>query len=284
MNKKAFLAILIALIIPVIIFLYVNALPKASIPKPIFYDSVATHISKGKQVNDTFWHHLPNFTMTNQLGKKVSFSDISLSDSGRISVIDFFFTRCNSICPGMTAEMKRLQKVVTKGLREGDNTADYVQYISFTIDPEHDSVPQLKKWADKFQIDPANWWLLTGDKQAIYDLSNKDMKLSVLDPNVDTVFPHSDIFVLVDKHGVVRARRDEFGNPLMYHSRDSVSVANLAEDIVLLSLEKDKTQPGPLAGEFKLILVVMVITVMVLVAAYFLFVKKKKYVTGRLEK
>jgi protein SCO1/2 len=274
-NKKAFIGILVALIIPVAIFFYVDSLPKAAIPRPLFYDSVSTKIRKGKAVNDTLWQHIPDFTLTNQMGQKVSFSDFSLSDSGRITVANFFFTHCPTICPGMTRQMKQLQNTVTKGVKVGDNTADYVQFISFSIDPVRDSVEALKKWADRFQIDPANWWLLTGDKKTIYDISLKYMNLDVQDPSVDSAFPHTDIFVLIDKHGVIRTRRDGMGNPLLYHSLDSKSMARLAEDIVLLSLEKDPKEKSFFAGKMKLILTVFLLAIAGVGILLFAFRKKK---------
>lgn len=256
MNKKALIGILLAFILPVTIFFYIDSLPKAAIPRPLFYDSVGATIKKGKKIDDTAWQHLPNFTLTNQLGQKVSFSDISLSDSGKITVVDFFFTHCPTICPGMTLKMKWLQNTVQKGVRVGDNTADYVQFLSISIDPERDSVTALKKWADRFQIDPGNWWLLTGDKKTIYDLSLKYMSLTIQDPSIDTSFPHTDIFTLIDKHGVVRVRRDKDGNPLLYHSLDDKAMSNLAEDIVLLSLAKDPKEKNFFAGKLPLIAVV----------------------------
>ncbi|HEX7905851.1 MAG TPA: SCO family protein [Chitinophagaceae bacterium] len=283
MNKKAFYAILIALVVPVGIFLYVNSLPKAAIPKPLFYDSVSAKIVKGKAINDTIWHHIPNFTLTNQLGKKVSFSDVSLSDSGKISVVQFFFTHCPSICPGMTMQMKKLQDVVQKGVRVGDNSADYVQFISFSIDPERDSVEALKKWADRFQINPDNWWLLTGDTQTIYTLSREHMNLQVMDPRVNLEFPHTDMFVLIDKHGVVRARKDQYGNPLLYHSNDDEAMSNLAKDIVLLSLEKDASTKGFLAGKLQLIIIIVLVVIIALGLFFFIFKKKKPDANSRVE-
>ena len=274
MNKKALIAILIALIVPVSIFFYVDSLPKAAIPKPVFYDSVSSVIKKGKRVNDTFWHHIPDFQLTNQLGQKVSFKDIT--DSNRkIVVADFFFTHCTTICPYMTRNMKRLQNSVKKAVDENGKATQLVQFISFSIDPERDTVAALKKWADRFQVDPSSWWLLTGDKQTIYDLSLKHMNLSVQDPNVDSSFPHTDLFVLIDRDGVVRARRDQFGNPLLYHGLDSASLGHLSEDIILLSLEKKPGSKGVLEGQFTIITVSMLLTF--LVVGLFLFFYRKKF-------
>ena len=276
-NRKAVYAILIALVVPLIIFLYVDSLPKAALPKPIFFDSTSSVIRNGKQHNDTFWHHLPDFTLTNQLGQNVSWKDIigSGKDSpGKIVVADFFYTHCPSICPLMTRNMKRLQNSVKKAVDIDGRKTDLVQFISFTIDPHKDSVPQLKKWADRFQIDPSNWWLLTGDKQTIYDLSLTHMNLAVQDPQIDSSFPHTDIFVLIDRNGVVRVRRDKDGNPLLYHGLDSTSISNLSEDIVLLSLEKDRSKKSFLAGQFTTIAVAMLIT-LILVGLFLVLFRKK---------
>jgi protein SCO1/2 len=277
-NKKALYGILIALILPLAIFLFVNSLPKAAIPKPIFYDSVSSVVKNGKQINDTFWHHLPDFRLTNQLEQNVSLKDLvtinEKDTNGRIVVADFFYTHCPSICPVMTRNMKRLQNTVKKAVDINGKTTELVQFISFSIDPERDSVAALKKWADRFQIDPSNWWLLTGNKQTIYDLSLKHMNLGVQDPNIDSAFPHTDIFVLIDKNGVIRVRRDQLGNPVLYHGLDSASMENLAEDIVLLSLEKDRTKKSFLAGQLTTVAVSMLITLIAVGIFLFLFRKK----------
>jgi protein SCO1 len=273
LNRKAIYGLLIALIIPLGIFLYVNSLPKAAVPKPLFYDSVSSRVEKGKQVNDTSWHHIPDFSLTNQLGRKVSLSDISLNDSGRIIIANFFFTHCQNICPGMTAAMKKLQAGIHKSMNVGESSPEFLQFISFTIDPERDSVAALKNWADRFQADPTNWWFLTGDKKTIYDLSLNHLKLSLQDPRVDSAFPHTDIFVLIDKYGVVRARRDQYGNPLLYHSGDSVAMRNLAEDVILLSLEKDPKRISFLGGQLHIIAVAMLTTLILVGIFLYLFRK-----------
>jgi len=278
-NKKALYAILIALIVPLLIFLYVNSLPKAAIPKPIFYDSVSSIVKNGKQVHDTFWHRIPDFTLTNQLGQTVSLKNLSaVNDKNtdrRVIVADFFYTHCPTICPVMTRSMKRLQNTVKAAVDVDGRTTQLVQFISFSIDPGRDSVAALKKWADRFQIDPSNWWLLTGDKQTIYDLSLKQMNLAVQDPQIDSSFPHTDIFVLIDKNGVVRVRRDKDGNPLLYHGLDSTSIANLSEDIVLLSLEKDRKKKSFFEGQLTTIAVSMLIAFVLV--GLFLFLYRKRF-------
>lgn len=267
---------LIALVLPLGIFLVINALPKAVIPKPLYYDNVSSIIKDGKRVDDTAWHHTRDFTLTNQLGEKVSLSDVSLQDSGRIIVANFFFTHCPNICPGMMVKMKHLQSTIKKSVDVGEKTPEMVQFISFSIDPERDSVAALKKWADRFQVDPVNWWLLTGDKKLIYDLSKDEMKLQVMDPSIDSSFPHTDIFVLIDKNGVIRTRRDKDGNPLLYHSSDTTAMENLAEDIVLLSLEKDPHRKSFLGGQLPIIAIAMMVALVGV--GIFLYIFRKRSV------
>jgi protein SCO1/2 len=101
------------------------------------------------------------------------------------------------------------------------------------------------------------------------------MNLAVQDPQVDSSFPHTDIFVLIDKRGVIRVRRDKNGNPLLYHGLDSTSMANLSEDIVLLSLEKDRSKKSFLAGQLTTIAVAMLITL--IIVGIFLFLFRKKF-------
>ena len=265
MNKKALLGIIIALIIPVVAYFIMRAVPTVIPPQRIFYDSVTTKIVKGKEVTDTMWSHVPDFSFTNQLGQKVSWKDMvykrndSMSE-GKIVVIDFFFTHCPTICPTMTKNMKLLRDNIKSNNDVGDREANFVQFLSVSVDPERDSVPELKKWADRFQVNPENWWLLTGNKKEIYDWAQNGLRLGVVDGgNVDSNFMHPQLFMLLDKDRVIRARKDKDGNVKMYNGLDSNSLRNIAEDIVLLSLEKDPKKKSPLAGELELIAVVFAV-------------------------
>jgi protein SCO1 len=265
MNKKAVYGILIALVIPLVAYFIMRAVPPVAPPRPVFYDSVTTKISRGKQVNDTVWRHVPDFSLTNQFGQQVSWKDMTYkrNDSmteGKIVVIDFFFTHCPTICPNMTNNMKLLRDNIKSNNVVGDRSADFVQFLSVSVDPERDSVPELKKWADRFQINPENWWLLTGNKKEIYDWAKNGLQLGIIDGgNVDSNFMHPQLFMLLDKDRVIRARRDENGNVKMYNGLDSNSLKNLAEDIIFLSLEKDPRKKSPLAGQLELIAVVFAV-------------------------
>src|SRR5215213_1836019 len=184
MNRKAVLATLLAVGLALGAFFVMRFFPPVQMPHRLFVDSVVTKTVNGKQSHDTVWSRIPDFTLTNQLGQKVSLKDLE----GKIIVADFFFTHCPTVCPEMTRNMKMLQTAIKSNDKVGNRDANYVQFISFTVDPERDSVAELKKFADKYQIDPQNWWLLTGDKKTIYDLAKNGMKLGVTEGLVDTAF------------------------------------------------------------------------------------------------
>ncbi len=197
-------------------------------PRKYFYDDVTTREEKGKTLPDTIWHKVRNISFTNQLGKKVSLDDLK----GKILVIDFFFSRCPSICPGLARNMKKLQQSFVKN-------PDIVHFISISVDPEYDSVPQLRKFADKMSADHDSWWFVTGDKKEIYDFAFNELKASIADVNVDTAFIHTENFFLLDSNRIVRG---------WYNGFDTAKQAQLAMDIPTLMLEKDRKRPSILRG------------------------------------
>jgi protein SCO1/2 len=281
-NKTALYALILAVLLPLVSYFIIKQFSAGAldIPQPVFSDTTISKVVNGKIKNETIWHKLPDFTLINQDGQQVSLHDMVKIDPEtgdtipKIVVANFFFTHCATICPGMTSNIKKLQESIKKSQKVGDRTADFVQFLSFSVDPDRDSVAALKKWADRFQINPENWWLLTGNKKTIYDLSLKHMNLSVQDPQgVDTGFFHTDVIVLIDRDRVVRMPRDEFGNPRTYRAGEEKDLIKLSEDIVLLMLEKDKKKKSFFAGKLELLGVVFLLALVGL--GIFLFVLRK---------
>jgi protein SCO1/2 len=126
--------------------------------------------------------------------------------------------------------MKRLQDSFVKN-------DSIVQFISISIDPEHDSVPQLRKFADRYNVNHDTWWMVTGNKQEIYDFALQEIKANVADPGVDTAFIHTENFFVLDSNRIVRG---------FYNGFDTVAQSRLVRDIPLLMLERDKTAPSVL--------------------------------------
>ncbi len=255
---------MLALLLPLLCYFFVKRFSDGAVimPQHYFADSVSTKIKNGKSITDTIWHRIADFSLANQMGDSISWKDMS----GKIVVADFFFTHCPTICPGMTKNMKRLQESINNGQRVGDRTNQQIHFLSYSIDPERDSVQRLKYWADRFQINPDQWWLLTGNKKTIYDLIIHEMKVPVEDgQGVDTNFMHTDHFVLLDTNRYVRG---------FYHGLDSASLAKLSEDIVLLTLEKGKKEKSFFDGKLQLIAIVFLLTIMG-VGLLLYFIRKK---------
>ncbi|MFM7222935.1 MAG: SCO family protein [Bacteroidota bacterium] len=223
MNKRTLIALMVVVVLPVISYLLVESLSKEAVqmPRRYFYDTVVVKTEKGKQVNDTVWHKIRPFKLSNQFGKQVGLEDFG----SKIIVADFFFTSCPTICPKLTRNMKRLQDAFKK-------TDTIVRFVSFTVDPERDTVAKVKAYGDRFSIDHDTWWMMTGPKQEIYDIALNEFNANVAsEGNIDTGFIHTEKFFLIDRDRVVRG---------WYNGLDSVNLDRLIKDIVLLSMERDK--------------------------------------------
>lgn len=193
-------------------------------PRHYYMDSLRTRNEDGKIIIDTVWHKVANISLQNQLGDSVSLDSLK----GKVVVANFFFTRCPSICPKLTTNMHKLQESFKK-------TQQYVQFLSFSVDAERDSVPVLKRYADKFNIDHSNWWLLTGAKKTIYDFALNEVKLGLQDgEGVDSNFIHTPKFVLLDRNHVIRG---------YYNGLDSTDMLRLLDDVVFLNMEIEKRKP-----------------------------------------
>lgn len=187
---------------------------------PIYGNRVpVTKTVDGKTVTDTIYNTIGKFKTVNQYGDSIS----NKSLDGDIYVADFFFTTCPSICPVMHRNML---SVYNEFKGKGG-----LKIISYTIDPKHDNVPILKKYADKLGITGNSWWFLRGEKDSIYKLSQSYL---VRKPEEDAkqLFIHDGSFLLVDKQKRVRGA---------YDGTDPKQVEQLIADIKELQQEPDQT-------------------------------------------
>jgi protein SCO1 len=225
MSKKAILAMMLVVLLPVTAYYLVKYYSERAVdmPRKYFYDGIRDTVVDGKKRSDTLWHRVSNFSFTNQLNQTVDAD--SLKD--KILIVDFFFTRCPNPCPAMTKNMKKMQDAY----RKNDTM---IHFISFSVDPSRDTVEALKRYADQYGVKHNNWWFLTGEKKTIYDLAFHEFKAAVVDGGeADTSFLHTNKFYLLDKHRIIRG---------WYDGTDSVALSKMARDISLLILEKDKTK------------------------------------------
>jgi len=150
---------------------------------------------------------LPDFRLVERSGRPLSLADLR----GRPWVADFIFTQCGGACPAMTARMARLRRDVSPD----------VQFVSFTVDPAHDTPEVLARYATTLRADEG-WQFVTGPAKDLYALSVAGFKLAAMEaPPGDQVaggdgpFLHSSKFVLVDGEGVIRGYYDSTDEPAM---------------------------------------------------------------------
>lgn len=154
------------------------------------------------------------FAFTDQTGRPFGSEDLK----GKVWIADFVFTRCMGPCPLLTTRMAALQT-------EFKNKQD-LMFVSFSVDPDHDTPAVLTKYATTYGVDGARWKFLTGPKEKIYQLIHGSFHLAVgpgedKTPSVTDIL-HSLFFVLVDKDGRVRG---------YFNSDDEESMKSLREKI-----------------------------------------------------
>lgn len=249
---------MLAILLPLGSYWIVNYYSRSAInmPRRYFFDSLLVSEQNGKRQIDTFWHRVKGPVFTDQFGRPFELDQLK----NKAVVINFMFTRCPSICPGLTRNMRKLQQSF-KG-----NNDSLVHFVSITIDPDHDSTSRLRQFADRFHVNHDNWSFLRAGKEATYDFAFNELKASVADPGVDTAFIHTENFFLLDDHHVLRG---------WYNGLDSIRLSRLAFDIPLLMLEKDKESPRIFRRFIPILPLIFAGIALVIIVTVFLSKKRK---------
>jgi protein SCO1/2 len=100
------------------------------------------------------------------------------------------------------------------------------------VDPLRDSFQVLRRYADKFDVDQDGWSFLTGDKSSIYQYARKELRVATPagDGGADD-FIHSEKIIVLDRNRFIRG---------YYDGLDTADIKKCADDIVLLTLEKNR--------------------------------------------
>lgn len=140
------------------------------------------------------FHKIPEFSFTSQLGENITNNTLK----GSIYVANFFFTTCPNICLKLTDHMRKLQKEYAD-----DNE---IKLISHTVYPSNDTVEVLKEYGERQNIDPKKWYLVTGEKDEIYNLAREAYFADEVykKTNDKNRFVHTENLILIDKNGHIR--------------------------------------------------------------------------------
>jgi protein SCO1/2 len=152
------------------------------------------------------------FLFINQDGDTVT---QKLTD-GKVYIANYFFVTCTGICPVMNSNVHKVYDALK-------NEKDLL-ILSHTCQPEVDTVPLLKHYADSIGVNQKTWQFLTGNKLDLYKVARDSYRIDDPQNNVGAIqdqFLHSQFLALVDRKGQVRG---------VYDGLKSKEVNQLIED------------------------------------------------------
>ena len=221
MKKLIGIGVVLLVFVPIAYFLLQNNTSKKA-PKvlnpidlnPETVDQDLLQIGQG--------HTIGAFSFQNQFGKWIGLNDLK----GKVFVAEYFFTTCQTICPKMNDQMQRVQAAFK-------NESQF-SILSFTVNPEVDTIAQLKRYADEHGAIAGKWHFLTGNKEKLYETARKSfflLKKSEVENqgDVGTDFIHTNNFVLIDKQLRIRG---------YYDGTNPKEVDKLMEDARLILAEE----------------------------------------------
>lgn len=127
---------------------------------------------------------LPEFAVTDQHGAPFT----SQSMAGHVTIVDFVFTSCPSVCPALTKKMSTLLA----------RTEDDVRLLSISVDPENDTPARMTEFLDKYGTQSPRWSFVTGEPKVVEATVVQGFKSRVSRDQAGTL-SHGEHFVVVDK-------------------------------------------------------------------------------------
>ncbi|WP_109021415.1 SCO family protein [Leptospira kobayashii] len=164
---------------------------------------------------------IPEFSLRSHEGKNFTLHDLK----NKYTLVTFFYAKCTGICPLITRSMLNF-------LPKIDNQTD-VHVVSISVNPEIDTIGELKKFRGLYRITGDNWTFLTGSKDTIYDMARNqfsaDVKVIQGQNNLND-FVHTENVYLLDKDQYLRG---------MYRAKGSGDLERLLIELKTLKEEEN---------------------------------------------
>jgi protein SCO1 len=190
----------------------------ANLPFYEMADFTPLWIENKADISKKIKHQIADFSFVNQSGKIIARKDIE----GKIHIANFFFTTCGSLCPRMTENLKKVQSKF--------RTESNILLLSYSVTPWIDSIPRLRRYAERESIITDKWHLLTGDKAKIYQLARQsyfaEEEFGFTKDSTD--FLHTERVLLIDKNRRIRG---------VYNGTVALEINKLIEDVEILKQE-----------------------------------------------
>ena len=234
-KSNKWVILILIMVLPVLVYIIFVYSAKEVFFNTLNFVGPSNVVENNEGGYDTLRYTIPEWQMTNHLGNSLSSADLK----GNIYLANFFFSTCPSICGPMNFQVKEVVYDRFKGFEN-------FKIVSFTVDPETDTVELLADYASKIGAVPVEedrivWHFATGEKDRIYQLANDMYVSAMVDETAPGGYLHSEMLVLIDWEGRIRCRVDDNGNLIgAYNSLEPISMKNLKEDISVLIAEYEK--------------------------------------------
>lgn len=143
----------------------------------------------------SFHDHLERAALRDQNGKPLSRSALQ----GKLTLVNFIFTRCSTVCPVQTRALVEVQQALPAATRR------QVQFVSVSLDPLSDTPATLKAYARSLGADSAGWSFVTGNPVGI-DVLSDQLRLFKSDSTTRRPDDHATQLWLIDGAGQVLMR------------------------------------------------------------------------------
>jgi protein SCO1/2 len=94
---------------------------------------------------------IPDLQLVDSTGRHLGLHAM-LAGDGRVRIVDFIYTRCQTVCTSLASVTQRLQADILAQQLE-----HRVAVLSISFDPEADDPPALKAYADRLRMDSSVW-------------------------------------------------------------------------------------------------------------------------------
>lgn len=184
-------------------------------PRHLLSLSLAALVAcSGERAAPPVLQELPPFELRDQSGEPFRSEELR----GHVWIGNAIFTNCPSVCPLMTAQMANLT-------RRLEDLGDRVHFVSFSVDPEHDTPARMREYAEAHEADFARWHFLTGERPALEAAIEGGLRIPMGAPEPGGDIGHGTHFVLVDQRGRHRG----------FYRTEGAGLENLAQDARLLA-------------------------------------------------
>lgn len=122
---------------------------------------------------------------------------------GGVVLTAMIFTHCESACPRLVADLKRIEASLT------DEELKQIRFLLLSMDPERDTPAQLSLFAENHSLGE-RWTLVSSDPEATMEMANVlGVRVKKLE---DGGFDHSNIIHFLDEQGLIRHQQNGFSD------------------------------------------------------------------------